>query len=396
MSELAIHGGKPVRDKYLPYSRQWLDGKDIDNVLTVLKSDYLTTGPKLHEFEERLSGYTGTRYAVAFSSGTAALHGASFAAGIQHGTEVITTPLTFAASSNCVLYQGGKPVFADVSLDSYNIDTEEIAKKITSKTRALIPVDFTGRPADIDEINQLAEKNDLIVIEDGTHAPGAEYKGKKVGSLSDMTVFSFHPVKHMAMGEGGAVTTNDEGYFERLKLFRTHGITRNPDLLKNNHGPWYYEQHELGYNYRLTDFQCALGLSQLEKLDEFVRKRREYANHYNQALADVDGIITPELADSINPSWHIYVIQLALEKFEGGRKEIYEALQAENIGVNVHYIPVYYHPYYQKLGYERGLCPNAEFLYERFITLPLFPKMTENDVNDVIEAVKKVVGYYLK
>jgi UDP-4-amino-4,6-dideoxy-N-acetyl-beta-L-altrosamine transaminase len=396
MSELAIHGGKPVRDKYLPYGRQWLDSNDIDNVLSVLKSDYLTTGPRLPEFEERLSGYTGARYAVAFSSGTAALHGASFAAGIQHGVEVITTPLTFAASSNCVLYQGGKPVFADVSLDSYNIDTEEIAKKITSKTGALIPVDFTGRPADMDEIIRLAEKNDLIVIEDGTHAPGAEYKGKKVGSLSDMTVFSFHPVKHLAMGEGGAVTTNDEGYFERLKLFRTHGITRNPDLLKNNHGPWYYEQHELGYNYRLTELQCALGLSQLEKLDEFVRKRREYADHYNQAFSAVDGIITPETADNINPSWHIYVIQLDLEKFKTDRKEIYEALQAENIGVNVHYIPVYYHPYYQKLGYERGLCPNAEFLYERFITLPLFPKMTGNDVNDVIEAVKKVVGYYLK
>jgi dTDP-4-amino-4,6-dideoxygalactose transaminase len=211
-----------------------------------------------------------------------------------------------------------------------------------------------------------------------------------------MTVFSFHPVKHLAMGEGGAVTTNDEGYFERLKLFRTHGITRNPDLLKNNHGPWYYEQHELGYNYRLTELQCALGLSQLEKLDEFVRKRREYADHYNQAFSAVDGIITPETADNINPSWHIYVIQLDLEKFKTDRKEIYEALQAENIGVNVHYIPVYYHPYYQKLGYERGLCPNAEFLYERFITLPLFPKMTGNDVNDVIEAVKKVVGYYLK
>jgi UDP-4-amino-4,6-dideoxy-N-acetyl-beta-L-altrosamine transaminase len=394
MTKLAISGGTPVRDKYLPYGQHWIDDRDIAEVSKILRSEYLTTGPKIKEFEEKLASTVGSKYAVAFSSGTAALHGACFAAGIKPGDEVVTTPLTFAASANCVLYQGGSVVFADVKLDTYNINPEEITRNITSKTKAIIPVDFTGQPVELHEINKIAQDNNLIVIEDGAHALGAEYKGLKIGSLSDMTAFSFHPVKHIAMGEGGAVTTNNIEFYEKLYRFRTHGITRDPKFMAENHGPWYYEQIDLGYNYRITDIQTALGYRQLEKLEKFVKLRRGIIDRYNQAFKDLEGIIIPKQHKDSNSSWHIYVILLELKKLKADRRQIYEALQAENIGVNVHYIPVYYHPYYKKLGYNKGLCPNTEFLYERLITLPLFPKMSDQDVNDVIEAVNKVIGHY--
>lgn len=395
MTKLAINGGTPVRDTYLPYGQQWIEDDDIEEVVKVLKSDYLTTGPKIEEFEEKFGKYVGVKYAVAISNGTAALHGASFAAGIKEGDEVITTPITFAASANCILYQGGKPIFADIDSSTYNIDPKDIEKKISSKTKAIVPVDFTGQPVNIDEINAIAKKYNLIVIEDGAHSLGAEYKGKKTGSLVDMTTFSFHPVKHITTGEGGVITTNNKELYEKLKLFRTHGITRDKQILYNkNEGSWYYEQLELGYNYRITDIQCALGISQLNKIDKFLRRRREIAEKYNEYLKDIDGIVLPYQEEYIKSSWHLYVIQLELEKFKVGRREIFEALQAENIGVNVHYIPVYYHPYYQKLGYKKGLCPNAEKLYERIITIPLYPKMTDKDVKDVVEALDKVLKYY--
>lgn len=395
MTKLAINGGTPVRDTYLPYGQQWIEDDDIEEVVKVLKSDYLTTGPKIEEFEEKFGKYVGVKYAVAISNGTAALHGASFAAGIKEGDEVITTPITFAASANCILYQGGKPIFADIDSSTYNIDPKDIEKKISSKTKAIVPVDFTGQPVNIDEINAIAKKYNLIVIEDGAHSLGAEYKGKKTGSLVDMTTFSFHPVKHITTGEGGVITTNNKELYEKLKLFRTHGITRDKEILYNkNEGSWYYEQLELGYNYRITDIQCALGISQLNKIDKFLRRRREIAEKYNEYLKDIDGIVLPYQEEYIKSSWHLYVIQLELEKFKVGRREIFEALQAENIGVNVHYIPVYYHPYYQKLGYKKGLCPNAEKLYERIITIPLYPKMTDKDVKDVVEALDRVLKYY--
>lgn len=395
MTKLAINGGTPVRDTYLPYGQQWIEDDDIEEVVKVLKSDYLTTGPKIKEFEEKFGKYVGVKYAVAISNGTAALHGASFAAGIKEGDEVITTPITFAASANCILYQGGKPIFADIDSSTYNIDPKDIEKKISSKTKAIVPVDFTGQPVNIDEINAIAKKYNLIVIEDGAHSLGAEYKGKKTGSLVDMTTFSFHPVKHITTGEGGVITTNNKELYEKLKLFRTHGITRDKQILYNkNEGSWYYEQLELGYNYRITDIQCALGISQLNKIDKFLRRRREIAEKYNEYLKDIDGIVLPYQEEYIKSSWHLYVIQLELEKFKVGRREIFEALKAENIGVNVHYIPVYYHPYYQKLGYKKGLCPNAEKLYERIITIPLYPKMTDKDVKDVVEALDKVLKYY--
>ena len=395
MNTLAINGGKSVRDTYLPYAQQWVDEEDVGEVVKVLKSDFLTTGPKIEEFEKRFADYVGAKYAVSISNGTAALHAACFAAGINEGDEVITSPITFAASANCVLYQGGKPVFADINPKSYNIDIEAIERKITKKTKAIIPVDFTGQAVDIDGINEIAKKYGLVVIEDAAHSLGAEYKGKKIGSLVDMTTFSFHPVKHITTGEGGMITTNDDKLYNKLKLFRTHGITRDKEMLHNKEeGPWFYEQLELGYNYRMTDIQAALGISQLNKINGFLKRRREIAKKYDEYLKNIDGIILPYQESFSKSAWHLYVIQLELEKFKVGRKEIFEALQAENIGVNVHYIPVYYHPYYKRLGYEKGLCPNAEKLYERIITLPLYPKMKDKDIEDVVNALDKVLKYY--
>jgi len=396
MGSLAIKGGKPVRKTYLPYGRQWIDDEDIEEVIKVLKGDYITTGPKIREFEEKVAAYTGTKYAVAISNGTAALHAACFAAGIGPGDEVITTPMTFAASANCILYCGAKPVFADIDPQTYNINPEDIKRKITSKTKAIIPVHYTGQPVDIDEINKIAKQYGLTVIADGAHALGAEYKGSIVGSQTDMMTLSFHPVKHITTGEGGMILTNSKDFYEKLKLFRTHGITRDENLLTKNEGPWYYEQQYLGYNYRMTDIQAALGISQMNKLNKFVELRRKYAQMYNDAFKDIEELIIPYQLPYTNSSWHIYVLQLRLEKLKVGRREVYEALLKENIGVNVHYIPVYYHPYYQRLGYRKGLCLNAEHLYERIITLPLFPKMTEEDVLDVINAINKVLKYYRK
>jgi perosamine synthetase len=387
---------EPIRDSYLPYGRQWIDDQDIEAVVEVLKGDYLTTGPYVSTFEQAVAQYVGAKYAVAFSNGTAALHGACFAAGISEGDEVITTPMTFAASANCVLYQGGVPVFADIDEKTYNIDPNKIEEKITDQTKAIIPVDFTGQPVDFDRILEIAKKYNLVVIEDAAHALGATYKGRKIGSISDMTMFSFHPVKHITSGEGGVITTNNKEYYEKLLQFRSHGITRNREKLNEYHGPWYYEMQFLGYNYRMTDIQAALGTSQLKKIDKFVELRRKYVAMYNEAFKDMDEIITPFQYEDGQSSWHLYIIRLKLDKLTASRREIFEALQQQNIGVNVHYIPVYFQPYYQQLGYKKGICPNAEKLYEEMITLPLFPAMNEKDVNDVIKAVKKTIDYYRK
>ncbi|WP_406542091.1 UDP-4-amino-4,6-dideoxy-N-acetyl-beta-L-altrosamine transaminase [Clostridium ljungdahlii] len=394
MNELAINGGRPIRKTYLSYGRQDIDEEDIESVVKVLKGDFLTTGPSVREFEKKVSDYVGAKHAVAVASGTAALHMACFAAGIKEGDEVIVSPITFAASANCVLYCGGTPVFADIDPKTYNINPKEIEKKVTSKTKAIIPVDFTGQSVDIDEIRRIAGKNNLIIIEDSAHALGSEYKGKKVGTKAQMTEFSFHPVKPVTSGEGGMVVTDDDELYKKMILFRSHGITRDKDLITHNEGPWYYEQIDLGYNYRITDIQCALGASQMNKIDKFISRRRDIAKTYNEAFKDVAEITTPCEAEFSNSGWHLYVIKLNLEKLTCTRKEIFEALQAENIGVNVHYLPVYLHPYYQKLGYQKGLCKNAEELYERMITIPLFPKMTDEDVSDVIDGVKKVINYY--
>lgn len=396
MDELAINGGKSIRETYLTYGRQNIDEEDIESVVNVLKGDYLTTGPSVSAFEKKVAEYVGVKYAVAVSNGTAALHMACYAAGIKEGDEVIVSPITFAASANCVLYCGGIPVFVDIDPETYNIDSKEIEKKITNKTKAIIPVDFTGQSVDIDEIRKIADKHNLIIIEDSAHALGSEYKGKRVGTKAHMTEFSFHPVKPITSGEGGMIVTDDEELYKKMILFRSHGITKDKNLLSHNDGPWYYEQIDLGYNYRITDIQCALGISQMNKIDKFINRRRNIVKKYNEAFKDIDEIITPYEADYSNSGWHLYVIKLCLEKLTGTKKEIFEALQAENIGVNVHYIPVYLHPYYKELGYEKGLCKNAEELYERMITIPLFPKMTCEDVQDVIDGVKKVINHYRK
>lgn len=393
---LAIHGGQPVRTAYLAYGRQSISEEDIAAVIETLRSPYLTQGPKIREFEEAVARLVGAKYAVAFANGTAALHGACYAAGISAGDEVITTPLTFAASANCVRYCGGTVVFADIRPDTYLIDPEQIRQHITPRTKAIIPVDFTGQPADMEEIMRIARDHGLIVIEDAAHSLGATYKGKRVGSIADMTMFSFHPVKHITTGEGGMITTDSEAFYHRLLLFRSHGITRDPARMhRQGEGAWYYEMHDLGYNYRMTDIQAALGLSQIRGLDAFVERRRAIARLYDELLSPLP-VILPYRAPERESSWHLYLIGLRLEKLTAGRKEIYEALLAENIGVNVHYIPVHLHPYYQAAGYPKGLAPHAEALYERILTLPLFPAMSDEDVRDVARAVEKVTRAFAR
>jgi perosamine synthetase len=385
---------KNSRETYLPYGKQWIEEDDIKAVVDVLKGDFLTTGPYIGEFERAVADYVGAKYAVAFSNGTAALHGACFAAGIGEGDEVITTPITFAASANCVIYQGGTPVFADIDEKTYNINPQEIEKKVTEKTKAIIPVDFTGQPVNLDAIHEIAKKHNLVVIEDAAHALGAKYKGKMVGSLSDMTMFSFHPVKHITSGEGGIITTNSKEFYDKLMMFRSHGITRDADKMIENHGPWYYEMQFLGYNYRMTDFQAALGVSQLKKIDRFVSRRKKYVEMYNEAFREVKQFTTPFQFKDSDSSWHLYIIKLDLDTLSVSRKEIFQALQAKNIGVNVHYIPVHLLPYYKEMGHKNGDYPIAEDLYERIISLPLFPAMEEKDVQDVIDAVKETIGEY--
>lgn len=372
---------------YIPYGRQSIDEKDIEAVVNVLRSDFLTTGPAVAEFEKKVADYTGAKYAVAIANGTAALHAACFAAGIQEGDEVITTPITFAASSNCVLYCGGTPVFADIDPKTYNIDPEDIERKITERTKAIIPVHFTGQPCEMDRIREIAKKYRLTVIEDGAHALGAEYRGQKVGTLSDMTTFSFHPVKPVTTGEGGMIVTDNEEFYERLKLFRTHGITREEKLLQKDDGPWYYEQLELGYNYRITDIQCALGCSQLEKLPSFLARRTEIAKIYDEAFADCEMIQTPYQGEECKSGWHLYVIRVK----NGRRREVFEQLRNDGIGVNVHYIPVYHFPYYRQHGYADVCCPNAEAYYKEAVSLPIFPALKLEEQQYVIERVKAAV-----
>ncbi len=366
--------------KFIPYGKQYIDEEDIQAVVEVLRGDYITTGPKIDELENKLKEYTGAKYAVAVSNGTAALHAACFAAGIGPGDEVITSPMTFAASANCILYMGARPVFADIDPLTYNIDPKEIERKITDRTRAIIPVHFTGQPCDMDEILKIAEKHGLAVIEDGAHALGAAYKGKRIGEIGSMTIFSFHPVKHITTGEGGAVTTNDRTLYEKLLMFRTHGITRDKGTMSGDDGPWFYEQQFLGYNYRITDIQAALGVSQMKKLEGFLEKRRSYAALYDSLLYSINGVTLPHQAEYSSSAWHLYIVKLDIHRLAMGRREIFEELRKRNIGANVHYIPVYYHPYYKGIGYEKGLCPVAEALYERIITLPLYPTMKAEDI----------------
>jgi perosamine synthetase len=388
---LASDGGTPVRKTFLPYGRPSIDESDIQAVVDVLRSDWLTTGPKVAEFEEAFASWVGAKYAVSFSSGTAALHGAAFAAGLKPGDEAITSPMTFAATANCILYQGATPVFADVSSDTLNLDPKDCARRITPQTKAILPVDYAGHPADVDEFAVLAEKHGLVVIEDACHALGAEYRGRRVGSISQMSVFSFHPVKHLTTGEGGMVTTDDSLLAETLRRFRNHGISSDARQRQQD-GEWFYEMVLLGFNYRLTDIACALGIQQLEKLESNLARRREIAARYNTAFIEIPGVIAPRVREDVNPAWHLYPIRLQLENLQAGRGQIFRALRAENIGVNVHYVPVHLHPYYRdRFGYKQGAYPVAEDAYERLLSLPMFHGMSDQDVDDVIRAVIKVM-----
>lgn len=393
MSQLAIEGGKPVREGMLPYGRQLVDDDDIAIVTKVLRGDWLTTGPMVDKFEQAFAQYVQAEHAVAVNSGTAALHAAIHVLDIGPGDEVIVPAITFAASANCVLYLGGTPVFADVEPDTLLIDPKQVEAQITSRTKAIVAVDYAGQPCDYDALREIAVKYNLSIVADACHAPGGSYNDLPVGTLADLNTFSFHPVKHMTTAEGGMITTNNATFAARMRWFRNHGITTD-HRQRAEQGGWYYEMKELGYNYRLPDLNCALGLSQLNKIDGWVARRREIAEKYYHAFSQVDTVTPLAVRPSGRPSWHIFPILLQMENLGVDRATIFSALRAENIGVNVHYIPVYWHPVYEKLGYSRGLCPNAEDAYERLITLPLFAGMTDQDVDDVVTAVTKVVEHY--
>lgn len=396
MEKLAINGGQPVRNSKIFYGRQWIDEDDIQAVDDVLRSDYITCGPKVDEMERVLAAFTGAKYAVAVNSGTSALHCACIAAGIGSGDEVITTPITFAASANCVLYCGGTPVFADINPKTYNIDPVSIREKITEKTKAIVAVDFTGQAVEIDEIKAICKEHNLFFIEDAAHSIATKYKGKQIGGLADMTCFSFHPVKTITGGEGGAILTNNEKLYKKLILARTHGITHDESMMEGapHEGSWYYEMISLGYNYRLTDFQAALITNQLGKIKRFANRRKEIVKRYNEAFADIPALFIQKEIRESDTCRHLYIIQLRLDKLNCTRHEFFSAMSAEGIQCQIHYVPVYWFPYYQHLGYAKGLCPKAEKMYQGIMSIPLYPKMTDQDVEDIIHAVKKVIENY--
>jgi len=376
------------KSKIIPYGRQWIDEGDIKEVAKVLKSDWITQGPNIDEFERKIAEYSGAKYAVAVSSGTAALHVAYMAAGIGEGDEIITTPLTFAATSNMAVKCGAKPIFADIDESTLNIDIKKIEEKITPKTKAIVVVDFAGQPCDLDEIGELARKHNLLFIEDAAHALGSEYKGKKVGGMANLTIFSFHPVKLITTGEGGMVLTNSKDLYDKMRSLRHHGAVKRPEI-----GGWYYDIEEPGYNFRITDLQCALGLSQFKKIGKFIKRRRDIVKKYNTAFKNIPQIIIPSEKEYVKSAWHIYPVQFRSEKLKMGRKEIFALLHENNIKVQVHYLPVHLHPFYKnKFGYKEGDFPKAERYYGQAISLPLFPAMTDKDVKAVIETVKKIIN----
>lgn len=403
MEELAVNGGRPVRETKLFYGHQYTDEADAAAVSEVILRQDLTCGPKIAELEKRLCELTGAAYAVVCSNGTAALHMACMAAGVAQGDEVITTPITFAASANCALYCGARPVFADIDEETYNIDPASVREHMSGDVKAVVAVDYTGQAAQLDELTAICREQSertgrkVYLIEDGAHSIGTRYKGRGVGSIADLTTFSFHPVKTVTGGEGGAVLTNEKALYDKLLLCRSHGITRDPGLLTHaSDGPWYYEQLTLGFNYRMTDIQAALIISQLDKLARFQARRREIVARYNEAFLKLPELFVQKEIPESDTTRHLYILRIRPERLKIGRAEFFAAMDAENIRCNVHYIPVYYHPYYEKLGYRRGLCPKAEKLYEEIMSLPLYYSLTDKDVEDVIHAVYKIVEYYRK
>ncbi len=372
----------------IPYSTQDINEDDIRAVERVLRSGWLTQGPAIERFEKAIAKKVGAAFAVAFNSGTAALHAAYFAAGVGQGDEVLVPAITFAATANAALYLDAKPVFVDVDLETGNMSVDAARKKITKKTRAIVPVDYAGRPVDLRTFRALAKKHKLVLIEDAAQALGASYRGKPVGAQADMTMFSFHPVKSITTGEGGVIVSNNEHYYRLLKLFRSHGITRDPHFVKNSEGPWHQEMHVLGENYRITDIQSALGESQLKRLDSFITKRAAAARRYPKLLKNIPLALPPEDTKMEKSAWHLYPVHVAPDK----RKTVFEALRAAGIGVQVHYLPVYLHPYYQKLGYKKGLCPNAEKFYAGEISIPLFPGITQQQQKFVADTLRRILA----
>jgi len=393
VTKLAVDGGTPVRTSILPYGRQCIGKEDIENVVRVLNSDWLTTGPVVGEFEKAFAAFTDSANAVAVSNGTAALHAAMYALEIGPGDEVIVPAITFAATANCVVFQGGTPVFADV-LGSLLIDTKQVESKITPRTKAIIAVDYAGMPCDYDVLRDIADRHKLALVDDACHAIGGSYKGRKVGSLADLNTFSLHPVKHITTGEGGVITTENEVFAERMRIFRNHGITSDHRQREAN-GSWFYEMVDLGYNYRITDFQCALGISQLSKLPGWISRRQEIAGFYDSAFAEIPQVKPLPKNTDVSHAYHLYVIELNLEMLKVDRSAVFSALRAEGIGVNVHYVPVHLHPFYrEKFNTKPGLCKTAETAYERIISLPVFPLMSNSDAEDVVNAVRKVIEEY--
>ena len=379
---------------FIPYGTQWIDDDDINEVVKVLRSDWITTGPKIKEFEDALCSYIGCSYCVTVNSGTSALDIAFQSLDLLKGSEVIITPFTFVATSNAIIYNGLKPVFADICSDTFNIDPEDIRRKITKDTKAIIYVDYAGQPCDLKAIREIAEEFDLYLIEDACHAIGAEYDGEKVGHFADLTIFSFHPVKHITTGEGGAVVTDDEALYERLSVLRSHGIDKDA---QDRYGPgasWAYDMKYLGRNYRITDFQAALGISQLKKLDMFIDKRNELASRYNELLGDVDAVTLPVVKDNVRHAWHLYTILLD-ESIN--RDEFFKYMRNANIGVNLHYIPVYRHSYYvENYGIDPEEFPVTEDVFKRIITLPLFPRMSAQQMRYVVTSIDESLNILRK
>jgi perosamine synthetase len=394
-SRLAINGGTPVRSRMLPYSHQRIDAGDVQAVIDALNSEWLTTGPKVREFEQSFAHWIGVGEAVAVSSGTAALHAAMHALGVGPGDEVIVPALTFVATANCVVYQGATPLFADVDPATLLIDPDDVAAKMTGRTKAIIAVDYAGQPCDYNALKTLAmSRRGIALVADACHSLGASYKGRPVGTLADLNVFSLHPVKAMTTGEGGVLTTESFDTAHRIRRFRNHGVTSD-HFEREQQGSWLYEMAELGYNYRLTDLQCALGLSQLQRLPLWISRRRSIAARYDQAFCRLIGIEPLRVSSGIEHAYHLYVIRLEQGFLSADRGQIFAALRAEGIGVNVHYLPIHLHPFYrERFGVGPGYCPNAEVAYGQILSLPLFPSMSDQDVEDVIEAVCKVINAY--
>ncbi|MBE1499418.1 UDP-4-amino-4,6-dideoxy-N-acetyl-beta-L-altrosamine transaminase [Amycolatopsis lexingtonensis] len=371
--------------EFLPYGRQSISEEDIQAVVDVLRGDWLTTGPAVHQFENDLAGYTGGTPAVAVTSGTAALHVAYAAAGIRAGDEVVTSPMTFVATAATAALHGAKVVFADVEPDTGNLDVEAAKAAVTDRTKVVAAVDYAGHPAELDALAKIAHNAGALLLEDAAHSVGGSWQGRPVGSIADLTTFSFFPTKNLTTAEGGAVVTPREDLLDRARKFRNHGLVRDrAEQRYPDEGGWHQEVHEFGLNYRLPDVLCALGSSQLTRLAEFKKRRAEIHARYTAALSDVDGVATPPSRPGADPVWHLYPLRV----LEGRRKALFEHLRGTGIGVQVNYIPAYWHPVFEDLGYRRGLCPNAEAYYEQELSLPLFPALTDADVDRVVDAVR--------